>query len=283
MTPIGVDDSVNQGANQSRDKDAGPKGVPFLLARAETPASEYPILPSGEGDSRDAKTANRQRNDHRALPLKLSTTNVTRASRSALLSKYFLDAVLATVMVTSLLPIIILIGCALRLGGKPVIYSQTRVGMNGRLFDCYKFRSMRKDADAELRRLLKSDPLVRLEWEENQKLDCDPRVTPFGHFLRRSSLDEIPQFFNVIKGDMSLVGPRPVVEDELERYGAYLPYYLSVRPGLTGLWQVSGRNDMTYRRRVALDVAYVRNASFWLDLAILARTGFSVISTRGAK
>lgn len=166
-------------------------------------------------------------------------------------------------------------------GGSP-FYSQTRVGRHGRTFRLWKFRSMTVDADLRLQRLLAADHAARLEWDRERKLRHDPRITPVGRFLRRSALDELPQLWNVFRGDMSLVGPRPVVESELERYGEEADAYLLVRPGVTGLWQVAGRNDVDYARRVALDAWYVRHWSFWNDLVVLFMTIPALLSRRGA-
>ena len=164
----------------------------------------------------------------------------------------------------------------------PVFFGHRRLGKNGQTFRCWKFRSMVVDADARLCALLESDPVARAEWEADHKLRDDPRVTRIGHFLRKSSLDELPQFFNVLRGDMSLVGPRPIVADEIVKYGRYFTNYCRVRPGITGLWQISGRNDVSYRRRVALDVAYVRSKSVVLDLGILLLTVPRVVARRGS-
>jgi lipopolysaccharide/colanic/teichoic acid biosynthesis glycosyltransferase len=153
-----------------------------------------------------------------------------------------------------------------------VFYCQRRIGRGYRGFGCLKFRTMRSDADRVLAAMLEADPTLRAEFERDHKLKRDPRITPLGKFLRRSSLDELPQFINVLRGEMSVVGPRPIVWDELRRYGRNMDEVLSVRPGLTGLWQVSGRNNLTYRTRVRLDLTYVRNRSFWLDLGIVLRT-----------
>jgi undecaprenyl-phosphate galactose phosphotransferase len=166
--------------------------------------------------------------------------------------------------------------------GASPFYSQARVGRHGRAFRLWKFRSMTVDADLRLRRLLDADPAARQEWERERKLRHDPRITPVGRFLRRSALDELPQLWNVFKGDMSLVGPRPVVESELERYGEEADAYLLVRPGVTGLWQVAGRNDVDYARRVALDAWYVRHWSFWNDLVVLFMTIPALLTRRGA-
>jgi exopolysaccharide production protein ExoY len=170
-----------------------------------------------------------------------------------------------------------------RSSGAPVFYGHYRVTRSGRLFRCLKFRSMYPDADRLLDELLASDPAARAEWARDQKLSRDPRITPIGHFLRRSSLDELPQLFNVLAGEMRLVGPRPVTVSELARYGAVRWHYLRVRPGMTGLWQVSGRNNTTYEERVALDRRYVEERSWWLDATILLRTVKVVVLREGAR
>ena len=164
----------------------------------------------------------------------------------------------------------------------PVIFKHTRIGKNGKKFPCYKFRSMCIDAKEKLAELLENDPVAKAEWERDFKLKNDPRITKSGAFLRRTSLDELPQIFNVLKGDMSLVGPRPVIEEELERYGEYVNDYLMVKPGITGMWQINGRNDTSYAERVCMDSWYVRNWSIWIDNLILWRTLKSVIRCRGA-
>ena len=179
-------------------------------------------------------------------------------------------------------PVLAYIAWRIREDGGPAIYAHKRVGQSGKVFACYKFRSMRVDAEEQLRDLLASDPALRVEWEKEFKLKDDPRVTAIGHFLRRTSLDELPQLFNVIKGEMSLVGPRPVVRKELERYGDDVDYFLMVRPGMTGLWQVSGRNDVNYETRVYLDTWYVKNWSLWYDIAILFKTIRVVLKREGA-
>ena len=153
-----------------------------------------------------------------------------------------------------------------------MFYVQRRVGRDYNRFGCIKFRTMRADADAVLARVLKEDPGLRSEFERDFKLRRDPRITWVGQFLRRSSLDELPQFLNVLCGEMSVVGPRPIVDKELTRYGEYMDEVAAVRPGLTGLWQVSGRNNLSYKKRVKLDLAYARGRSFSLDLAIILRT-----------
>jgi exopolysaccharide production protein ExoY len=166
--------------------------------------------------------------------------------------------------------------------GGPIFFSQQRIGKCAKPFSCLKFRTMVVDAQERLEELLANDPDARAEWEAEHKLHNDPRITKLGAFLRRSSLDELPQFFNVLVGDMSLVGPRPIVLDEITRYGRYFGEYCRVRPGITGLWQVSGRNDVTYRRRVALDVSYVRSRRFLANFRILVLTVSSVLMARGS-
>ncbi len=179
-------------------------------------------------------------------------------------------------------PLFLFLVLKIRQDGGPAFYAQKRIGKDGREFLCWKFRTMVTDADTVLERLLNADPQARAEWERDRKLRNDPRITRIGHFLRRNSLDELPQFYNVLRGDMSLVGPRPVVEEETHLYGRRLRHYLSVRPGITGLWQVSGRNNLSYSRRVALDSFYVENWSLAGDIAILFRTVFVVLGQRGA-
>ncbi len=168
-------------------------------------------------------------------------------------------------------------------GGKKVIYGHTRVGRDGKLFQCLKFRSMVLNSDEVLRNLLETDPDARAQWERDFKLKDDPRITRIGRFIRKTSLDELPQLWNVFRGEMSMVGPRPVVQAELEQYyGDAKPHYLSVPPGLTGLWQVSGRNDLDYATRVELDKSYVENSNVFYDLSIMARTLKVMVARRGA-
>ncbi len=170
-------------------------------------------------------------------------------------------------------PIFLLITILVKLSSPgPIFYVQYRVGRNYKEFGCIKFRTMRRDAESILSKVLENSPSLRMEFERDFKLRHDPRITPIGRFLRRTSLDELPQFINIIRGEMSVVGPRPIVSKELERYGKCMENVASVRPGLTGLWQVSGRNNLSYKKRVLLDLAYVKGRSFWLDLAIIIRT-----------
>ena len=193
------------------------------------------------------------------------------------------DKAFALLALIFLAPIFLAV-CILQLlsEGRPIFFAHTRIGRNGKSFKCLKFRTMAVDADKRLRKLLDEDPMALEEWESTQKLEKDPRVTCLGLFLRKTSLDEVPQFLNVVKGDMSIVGPRPIVSDEIPRYGSFFCDYTSVKPGITGLWQVSGRNDTSYDERVALDVDYVRNRSFFGDLKIILRTVKVVFSREGA-
>lgn len=186
--------------------------------------------------------------------------------------KFVFDLLAASVLVTVLAPLFVLFAVLIMRDGGPVVYGHSRIGRNGRPFNCLKFRTMAPDAERRLQQLLDADPEAAAEWQATRKLKNDPRVTPVGRFLRASSLDELLQLFNVLRGDMSLVGPRPVTVDELALYGRDVSYYLETRPGMTGLWQISGRNEVTYEERVRLDVWYVKNWTLWHDIAILVRT-----------
>ncbi len=180
-------------------------------------------------------------------------------------------------------PILIIVGLMIWAeDGGPVFFSQARIGRGGKTFRCYKMRTMSVDAPARLARLLESSEEARAEWAEDHKLKNDPRITRLGHFLRKTSIDEFPQMLNVIRGDMSLVGPRPIVAAEIVRYGRRFEAYCTVRPGITGLWQVKGRNDVSYRRRVAIDTIYCANKSFGLDLRIVAATVPVVLFRKGS-
>ena len=169
-------------------------------------------------------------------------------------------------------PVFILVAAMVRLDGGPAFFRQPRVGRNGAMFDCYKFRSMRVNAEAYLVDYLAANPEAEAEWNKYQKLKNDVRITPFGQFIRRLSIDELPQLINVLKGDMSLVGPRPIMPEQAEFYGDDFIFYESVRPGITGPWQVSGRNQLTFHERVTLECCYARNWSLWMDVVILLKT-----------
>ena len=196
--------------------------------------------------------------------------------------KRMLDIVLTLMLVVVLSPVLLTIACLACLDGGAVLFGHRRIGTQGKTFTCWKFRTMVLNADKVLEELLASDPAARAEWEETFKLKRDPRVTRIGRFLRSTSLDELPQLLNVLKGEMSLVGPRPIVWDEVKRYGSAFHDYTRCRPGITGPWQVSGRNDVDYRNRVALDRNYARGWSLATDVQILWKTFFVVIKRRGA-
>jgi lipopolysaccharide/colanic/teichoic acid biosynthesis glycosyltransferase len=194
-----------------------------------------------------------------------------------------LDVTIASVALIAFAPLMLVIALTILVaGGGPVLFAQLRMGRDGKMFTCYKFRTMHNNAEAILRSLLEESAEARGEWARDHKLREDPRIVGIGSVLRRTSLDELPQLFNVLLGDMSIVGPRPIVASESGRYGRYLAAYCAVRPGITGLWQVSGRNDTTYRRRIACDVLYARSKSAGNDIAIIARTVPVVLFARGA-
>jgi lipopolysaccharide/colanic/teichoic acid biosynthesis glycosyltransferase len=205
-------------------------------------------------------------------------------SATEAIAKRAMDVLGAGALLLLILPLLLVIALIVRRDGGPVFYRHTRIGLGGRSFGCLKFRSMVVDADARLARLLAEDPTAAEEWATRRKLVADPRITAIGRFLRATSLDELPQLINVLRGEMSLVGPRPVVRDELERNysAAGAAAYCATRPGITGLWQVSGRSDTTYAERVTLDCRYVREWSIGLDLRILFRTVPAVLKRRGA-
>jgi exopolysaccharide production protein ExoY len=207
---------------------------------------------------------------------------MTRSLDAELRPERVCDVVFALLALLFFLPLLAAIALAVKLGdGGPVLFSQTRVGRDGRLFRCYKFRSMVTDAQARLDLLLASSAEAREEWARDQKLRHDPRITSVGGFLRRSSLDELPQLFNILRGEMSWVGPRPIVPSEIAKYGRWYRHYARVKPGLTGMWQVSGRNDVCYKRRIALDIVFSRSASLQLYFMILLMTAPAVLSRRG--
>ena len=194
-------------------------------------------------------------------------------SRRARVLKRSGDILFSLTVLTLGSPVFLALALLVKISSRgPVFYVQQRVGRDYRSFGCIKFRTMRRDADRILSRLLSESADLQEEFRNDFKLRNDPRITRLGRFLRRSSLDELPQFLNVLRGEMSLVGPRPIVRQELPRYGDRMEEVLAVRPGLTGLWQVSGRNNLSYDERVALDLRYARHRSVWMDLSIIART-----------
>jgi Undecaprenyl-phosphate galactose phosphotransferase WbaP len=214
------------------------------------------------------------------LGIEMSQNLLHTAPRVA---KRMMDIILTPIMAVALAPVIAAVAALVRLTSRgPVFYSQPRIGKDRRVFRAWKFRTMVRDADRLLNEYLELCPAGRLEWRAKRKLRDDPRLTPVGHFLRQWSLDELPQLWNVLRGQMSLAGPRPIAADELSRYGEGMELYAKAPPGMTGLWQVSGRNDTTYDERVRLDEYYVRNWSVWMDVWILGRTLRCVITRRGA-
>jgi Undecaprenyl-phosphate galactose phosphotransferase WbaP len=200
-----------------------------------------------------------------------------------LLIKRFMDLAFVLAGGIVVLPLLLLIALLIKISSPgPVLYGQTRLGINGQYFKAYKFRSMVTDAEERLKTLLASDPQIRKEWEANHKIRNDPRITGIGKFLRRTSFDEFPQLINVLKGEMSLVGPRPIVDDEVEKYGEDFNRIFSVKPGMTGLWQVSGRSDTDYAERVSFDTYYLQSWSVWLDFWVLYKTFGVVLKGKGA-
>lgn len=194
-----------------------------------------------------------------------------------------INFVIALLALIFLAPLMITVALAVYMqdGGKP-IFAHRRIGRDGKHFYCLKFRSMAVDAEQRLQDLLARDPAARAEWEKDHKLRDDPRVTKLGAFLRKSSLDELPQLINVLRGEMSLVGPRPIVDAEVPKYGRRFAKYCAVKPGITGLWQVSGRNDTSYRTRVALDCVYAKRRNVGLDMTVMARTVPAVLLRKGS-
>jgi UDP-galactose-lipid carrier transferase len=197
-------------------------------------------------------------------------------------AKIAFDLSVATLALIVLAPLLLLVALLVKLDGGPVLFLHTRIGAGGREFRCLKFRSMSVHGDIILQRLLIRNPAAAAEWAATHKLRNDPRVTRIGRLLRKTSLDELPQLLNVLRLEMSLVGPRPIVRHEVPRYAEDIAYYYEARPGITGLWQVSGRSDATYERRVRLDCWYVKNWTVWHDIAILAKTIPIILNRKGA-
>lgn len=212
----------------------------------------------------------------------VTVSNSLALPRARFLKRAF-DLVLTSLISLALLPLIAIISLLVRLTSEgPVFYKHRRIGKDGEPFEAWKFRTMVRDADETLARYFEQYPELREEWQNSHKLKHDPRITAVGRFLRATSLDELPQLWNVLMGEMSLVGPRPIVTSEANKYRTLFGHYQQVRPGITGLWQVSGRNDTTYKERIDLDVYYVENWSIWLDLYILACTIKVVLLREGA-
>lgn len=206
-----------------------------------------------------------------------------RASQLDAIAVRIMDITVASCALAFLAPLLLVIAALVYLVDPgPIFFAHRRVGRHGKSFPCLKFRSMVVDAEARLNHLLENDADAREEWIRDFKLRHDPRITKIGHFLRKTSIDELPQFLNVLRGEMSIVGPRPIVQGEAVRYGRYFVDYIQVKPGVTGLWQVSGRNNVSYRRRVALDISYARNKCLALDLQILVKTIPAVLLAKGS-
>lgn len=216
-------------------------------------------------------------NDNRFVALPRLTS---RAATSFL--KTAMDRVGAACGLIALSPIFLVLALLVKRDGGPAFYGQVRVGQDGRKFKCWKFRSMGTNSAEVLKHLLETDAEARAEWNRDFKLKNDPRITKIGAILRKTSLDELPQLWNVLTGEMSLVGPRPVTEAELKNYGDKVADYYAARPGMTGLWQVSGRNDVTYDERVAMDSHYVHNWSLLNDVGIIFKTVGVMLQKRGA-
>ncbi len=216
---------------------------------------------------------------------RLPSAQASPAARGALDTiELVLNQGVALLLLLLLSPLFALVAYLIwRRDGAPIFFGHYRVGHNGKLFRCLKFRTMLRNSEQVLAQLLQDDPAAQAQWLRDQKLENDPRITPVGHFLRNTSLDELPQLLNVLRGEMNLVGPRPITVGELTRYGYVRWHYLSVRPGITGLWQVSGRNNTSYEQRVALDRRYVEQRSAWGDLSILLKTVRVVITKEGAR
>jgi Undecaprenyl-phosphate galactose phosphotransferase WbaP len=216
----------------------------------------------------------------RTLLLKIKNNLLSPLNR---IFKRLFDIVFGGMIFLGLFPVLLVISFLIRIDSKgPVVFAHKRIGRRGMVFPCYKFRTMIPDAEKVLERHLSENPAMREEWEREFKLKNDPRITKIGRFLRRTSLDELPQLLNIIRGEMSLVGPRPIVSKEVSKYKEYITDYYMVRPGLTGLWQVSGRNDIDYESRVQMDSWYVRNWSFWMDISMLIKTVKVVLEKTGA-
>lgn len=255
----------------------GPERVGEILSRYAHRFAHFLVIPNVDSSAMLWVTA---RDFGGVLGLEISQ-NLLRAAPRAM--KRVLDLGMAMVAGVVLLPVFAALAILVRLTSRgPAIYTQPRIGRNRRRFHALKFRTMVWNADELLDEHLERFPEQKREWRVNRKLRNDPRLTPVGRFLRRTSMDELPQLWNVFRGDMALVGPRPIVSEELASYGDSMELYSKVLPGITGLWQVSGRNNTTYEERVRLDEYYVRNWSVWLDLWIVGRTVRTVVSGEGA-
>lgn len=270
-----------------------PRQMEKIERTEEAQAAETGVLPFLEKESCDFSVGSARASAAEAGLISRSAarhpkqdaarTVVTDQNGASEVLKRTVDIVGALALTIVLLPALLLLCLVVAItSGTSPIFAHSRVGRGGKSFSCYKFRSMCVDSEARLERLLEENPSLREEWELHHKLAHDPRVTQLGKFLRTSSLDELPQLVNVLLGDMSLVGPRPIVSSELEKYGRHVSTYLTMKPGLTGLWQISGRSSTSYRRRVAIDRVYSREHSFWLDTRIILATVPAVLLSRDA-
>jgi exopolysaccharide production protein ExoY len=204
-----------------------------------------------------------------------------RPTLYARFGKRLFDLLLALLLLPVICPVILMLWLIVSCDGGAGFFGHTRIGRNGQIFRCWKIRSMVPDAELALKNHLASEPAAAREWLRSFKLDDDPRVTKFGSFVRKTSLDELPQILNVLKGEMSFVGPRPVTQRELRKYGPGKSAYLATTPGITGLWQVSGRNSTSYAERVEFDIQYVQQKSLALDLKIISKTAAAVLNQTG--
>lgn len=268
--------------SQSRNsrRNAGAGALPPVFARYQAPIRAVPLGFHGR-QSDDAFCAPKA-DVSLVLPAAADLTVSRHETRQGEIAKRGFDILFSVIMLVLFAPLLVVLCLVVRLSSPgPAVFRQTRVGRDGKLFPCLKLRTMLVDAEARLQDLLASDPAARAEWDRDQKLRSDPRITKIGLFLRKSSLDEIPQLWNVLVGDMSVVGPRPIVEGEVFRYREFISDYYAVRPGLTGPWQIGGRNDVTYDERVALDSRYARSRSFSGDLVICFKTVPAMMQSRG--
>ena len=207
----------------------------------------------------------------------------TYLNQSQKFTKRSLDLTISLIALPFLLILSLLLSLAIKLDSTgPVFFRQKRIGQGGKIFEIFKFRTMYQDAEIRLSKILASDTSLQQEWDETMKLKNDPRITKMGKFLRKTSLDELPQIINVLLGNMSLVGPRPIIPPEAVKYGENIEFYKHVKPGITGIWQISGRNQIEYDMRVQIDISYFRNWSVWYDLYILMHTPIAVLREKGA-
>ncbi|MCC5608275.1 sugar transferase [Nostoc sp. CHAB 5834] len=232
------------------------------------------LLSGKRGVREDTRTSTRflKRGQKTKIP-KVKPKGLSFQGLNGEFAKRLFDIVFSLSVLILFLPVYLILALLIAFSSEgPIFYVQERVGKNYKTFNCIKFRTMVSNADEILMQMMETSPELRQEFESSFKLKQDPRITKIGRFLRITSLDEFPQFWNVLKGDMSVVGPRPLVAEELPKYGSYIDEILTIRPGITGLWQVSGRNDIPYPRRVQIDLHYARFRNLWLDLWIILKT-----------